>query len=93
MPIIKLIARSSFISILAALITACSSYDYSKKVAVLPLSVVHVNTPLEIPAGEARIYIQNGKAIAGRGGLDRFSTYCSFLMQDLHVPGEPVLTV
>ena len=93
MPIVKLITRASFISILMALIIACSSYDYSKKVAVLPLSVVHVNTPLEIPAGEARIYIQNGKAIARRSGLDRFSTYCSFLMQDLHVPGEPLLKV
>jgi hypothetical protein len=90
---IKSIIRVSQISVLAALITACSSYDFSKKVAVLPTSVVQVNQPLEIPVGEARIYIQNGKAIAKRGGLDRFSTYCSFLMQDLHVPGEPVLTV
>jgi hypothetical protein len=90
---IKSIIRVSQISVLAALITACSSYDFSKKLAVLPTSVVQVNQPLEIPVGEARIYIQNGKAIAKRGGLDRFSTYCSFLMQDLHVPGEPVLTV
>jgi len=93
MVIVKLTTRASFIIILAALITACSSYDYSKKIAVLPLSIVQVNTPLEIPAGEARIYIQNGEAIARRSGLDRFSTYCSFLMQDLHVPGEPVLII
>ncbi len=93
MPIVKLTTRASFICILAALITACSSYDFSKKIAVLPLSIVQVNTPLEIPAGEARIYIQNGEAIARRSGLDRFSTYCSFLMQDLHVPGEPALTI
>ena len=93
MPIVKLITRVSFIGILAALITACSSYDFSKKIAVLPLSVVQINIPLEIPTGEARIYIQNGEAIARRSGLDRFSTYCSFLMQDLHVPGESVLTI
>jgi len=93
MSILKLTTRASFISILAALITACSSYDFSSKIAVLPLSVVQINTPLEIPAGEARIYIQNGEAIASRSGLDRFSTYCSVLMQDLHVAGEPILTV
>ena len=90
---IKSIVRVSQISFLAALITACSSYDYSKMVAVLPTSVVQINQQLEIPVGEARIYIQNGEAIAKRGGLDRFSTYCSILMQDLHVPGEPVLTI
>ena len=93
MAIVKLITRASFIGILAALVTACSSYDFSKKIAVLPLSVVQINIPLEIPAGEARIYIQNGQAIASRSGLDRFSTYCSILMQDLHVAGEPLLTV
>ncbi len=90
---IKSIARVSQISVLAALITACSSYDYSKKVAILPTSVVQINQQLEIPVGEARIYIQYGEAIAKRGGLDKFSTYCSILMQDLHVPGEPVLTI
>jgi hypothetical protein len=93
MPIVKLTTRASLITILAAFIAACSNYDFSNKIAVLPLSVVHVNTPLEIPVGEARIYIQNGKAFARRSGLDSFFTYCSFLMQDLHVPGEPVLTV
>jgi len=93
MPTIKLFSRASLIAILAALIVSCSSHDFSNMLAVLPTSVVQVNTPLEIPSGEARIYIQNGKAIARRSGLDRFSTYCSFLMQDLHVPGEPALTV
>jgi hypothetical protein len=94
MPVVKLITRTSFIGVLAALIAACSgtSGNYSR-VAVLPLSIVQVNTQLEIPAGEARVYIQNGVAIAKRGGLDRFSTYCSMLMQDLHVLGEPLLTV
>jgi len=89
----KTIVRVAQTSVLAALITACSSYDYSKQVAVLPNSVVEINQQLEIPVGEARIYIQNGEAIAKRSGLDRFSTYCSILMQDLHVQGEPVLTV
>jgi len=84
---------ASFIAILMTLIGACSSYDFSNRIAVLPNSIVQINAPLEIPAGEARVYIQNGKAIARRGGLDSFSTYCSVLMQDLHVPGEPVLTV
>ena len=93
MPIVKLTTRASLITILAAFIAACSSYDFSNSVAVLPTSVVQINTPLEIPAGEARIYIQHGETIASRSGLDRFLTYCSVLMQDLHVPGEPVLTV
>jgi hypothetical protein len=93
MLVMKLITRTSFISVLVALITACASYDFSNKVAVLPGSVVQINMSLEIPEGEARVYIQDGKAIAKRSGLDRFLTYCSVLMQDLHVPGEPVLTV
>jgi hypothetical protein len=94
MHVVKLITRTSFIGVLVTLIGACAgSFDYSERVAVLPLSVVQINKPLEIPAGEARVYIQNGVAIAKRGGLDRFSTYCSVLMQDLHVPGEPLLTV
>ena len=94
MSVVKLITRTSFIGVLVALIAACSgtSGNYSR-VAVLPLSVVQINTQLEIPAGEARVYIQFGKLIAKRGGLDRFLTYCSVLMQDLHVPGEPLLTV
>jgi hypothetical protein len=94
MPVFKLITRTSFIGVLVTLIGACAgSFDYSESVAVLPLSVVQINQPLEIPDGEARIYIQHGKAIAKRGGLDRFLTYCSILMQNLHVPGEPLLTV
>ena len=93
MPTVKLVTCASLITCLAALTVACSSYDFSNRVAVLPTSVVQVNTPLEIPAGEARIYIQNGKAFASRSGLDRFFTYCSILMQDLHVLGEPLLTV
>jgi len=93
MPTVKLVTRASLISILAASIAACSNYDFSNKIAVLPLSVVEINMPLEIPVGEARIYIQNGTAIASRSDLDRFSTYCSVLMQDLQVPGEPVLAV
>ncbi len=94
MPVFKLITRTSFIGVLVTLIGACAgSYNYSERVAVLPLSVVQINQPLEIPDGEARVYIQFGKVIAKRGGLDRFLTYCSILMQDLHVPGEPLLTV
>jgi hypothetical protein len=94
MPVVKSITRTSFAGVLVALIAACAgTSSYSGRVAVLPLSIVQVNTQLEIPAGEARVYIQNGVAIAKRGGLDRFSTYCSVLMQDLHVPGEPLLTV
>ncbi len=94
MSVVKLITRTSFIGVLATLIGACAgSYNYSARVAVLPLSIVQINQPLEIPTGEARVYIQFGKVIAKRGGLDRFSTYCSVLMQDLHVPGEPLLTV
>jgi len=93
MPTVKSFHRASLITILTAFIAACSNYDFSNRIAVLPTAVVQVNTALEIPSGEARIYVQNGKAIARRSGLDRFSTYCSFLMQDLHVPGEPALTV
>ena len=89
----NLISRVSLISVLTALVTACANYDYSKMVPVLPLSIVQINIPLEIPNGEARVYIQNGNTFASRGKVDRFLPYCSVLMNILHEPGTPLLKV
>jgi hypothetical protein len=89
----NLCSRVSLISVLAALVTGCANYDYSKMVAVLPLSIVQINIPLEIPSGEARVYIQDGNTFVSRGKVDRFLTYCSVLMNVLHEPGTPLLKV
>ena len=89
----NLISRLGLISVLAALSTACANYNYSKSVPVLPLSIVQINIPLEIPNGEARVYIQNGEAFDSRGKVDRYLTYCSVLMNVLHEPGTPLLKV
>ena len=54
MPTVKSFHRASLITILTAFIAACSNYDFSNRIAVLPTAVVQVNTALEIPSGEAR---------------------------------------
>ena len=55
-------------------------------------SVVQVNQHYEIPNQKARVYIQDGNLIS-KHNLEKFNTYCSVLMQDLHKAGEPKLKV
>ncbi len=62
------------------------------KPSVSPAAIVQVNQQLEIPNGKARVYIQDGAVIAYRK-KDEWSTYCSLLMQQKHVSGEPKLSV
>jgi len=56
------------------------------------VSVVQINTMLEIPSSKARVYIQNGIQ-STKKDIDKWGTYCSVLMQKRHSKGEPLLTV
>jgi hypothetical protein len=69
-----------------------SSSRYAAKPSVNPASIVQINQHLEIPSQKARVYIQNGVETTMRN-IDKFSTYCSVLMQNVHSRGEPLLTV
>ena len=69
-----------------------SSSRYAAKPSVNPASIVQINRHLEIPSRKARVYIQNGVETTLRN-IDKFSTYCSVLMQNVHSSGEPLLTV
>jgi len=60
--------------------------------SVSPAAIVQVNQQLEIPNGKARVYIQDGAVITWRN-KDKWSTYCSVLMQQKHASGEPKLSV
>ena len=77
-----------------AFVSGCSvsSSSYAVQPSVNPTSIVQINQYFEIPSQKARVYIQNGVAIMKRN-IDKLSTYCSVLMQDLHKAGEPKLTV
>lgn len=60
--------------------------------SVSPAAIVQVNQQLEIPNRKARVYIQDG-AVTTYRKKDEWSTYCSLLMQQKHVSGEPKLSV
>jgi hypothetical protein len=60
--------------------------------SVDPGTLVQINTNFEIPGSKARVYIQNG-VHPGFKDLDKWHTFCSVLMQEKHVSGEPALTV
>ena len=66
--------------------------QYAIKPQVDLASVVQINHRFAIPNQKARVYIQNGVAITKRD-IDKWSTHCSVLMQDVHSAGEPKLTV
>ncbi len=60
--------------------------------SVSPAAIVQVNQQLEIPNGKSRVYIQDG-AVTTYRNIDKWSTYCSVLMQQKHASGEPKLSV
>ena len=60
--------------------------------SVSPAAIVQVNQQLEIPNRKARVYIQDG-AVTTYRKKDKWSTYCSLLMQQKHTSGEPKLSV
>ena len=89
---------SVFKAVLPALLLAgasgCASLStgYSRGPAVDPAAVVQVNRQLQIPSGRARVYLLDGKVLDG-DAPNTWDTYCSVLMQTVHEPGEPLVTV
>ncbi len=77
-----------------AFVSGCSvsSSNFATQSSANTTSAVRINQHFEIPNQKARVYIQNGNAIAKRS-IDKLTTYCSLLMQDLHTAGEPKLTI
>ena len=65
---------------------------YSHQPAVDPAAVVKINRKLQIPNGRARVYLHEGKLVGGDAPVT-WNTYCSLLMQTVHQPGSPLLTV
>jgi len=79
-------------SLVAGLILSSGCASLSSPSPVDQVSVVQINTQLEIPSGKARVFIQNGVQPTKKN-IDKWSTFCSVLMQKLHSKGEPPLTV
>jgi hypothetical protein len=79
---------------IAIIISGCGASLKNSMVrpSVSPTSIVQVNQRLEIPNSKARVYIQDGIKAALRE-IDKWSTYCSLRMKDLHIDGEPNLTI
>lgn len=79
-------------SLIAGLVLSSGCASLSSQSPIDQVSVVEINTQLEIPSGKARVYIQNGVQPTKKN-IDKWNTFCSVLMQKLHSNGEPLLTV
>lgn len=79
-------------SLVAGLILSSSCASLSSQSPIDTVSMVKVNTQLEIPSGKARVYIQNGVQPTKKD-IDKWSTFCSVLMQKLHSKGDPSVIV
>jgi len=79
-------------SLVAGLILSSGCASLSSPSPLDQVSVVQINTQLEIPSGKARVYIQNGVQPTKKD-IDKWSTFCSVLMQKLHSKGDPPVTV
>ena len=79
-------------SLVAGLILSSGCASLSSQSPVDQVSVVQINTQLQIPSRKARVYIQNGMQPTKKD-IDKWNTFCSVLMQKLHSTGEPLLTV
>ena len=77
-----------------ALASGCASLSsrYPTPPSVNTDFIVQINRLFEIPNKKARVYIQDGATTTMRD-IDKWSTYCSVLMQDLHKAGEPTMTL
>ena len=79
-------------SLIAGLVLSSGCASLSSQSPIDQVSVVQINTQLEIPSGKARVYIQNGVQPTKKI-IDKWSTFCSVLMQKLSSKGDPPVTV
>ena len=89
MGITNFILRTSLIT---GLVLSSGCVSLSSPSPIDQISVVQINTQLAIPSGKARVYIQNGVQ-PNKKDIDKWSTFCSVLMQKLHSKGDPPVTV
>ncbi|MEM7207228.1 MAG: hypothetical protein AAF434_05355 [Pseudomonadota bacterium] len=83
-----LIKRSFVVIALAGVLGACAnvtSGPYASAKSLVNASV-QINSDFAIPDNRARVYFQNGEKFT-RTPSDRWTTYCSVLVQDLQQPG------
>ena len=94
MPSINLIIRSIVTVTGIVLVSGCGVSFKNDPVQsrVTPALVVQINQKLDIPNGQARVYIQDGVKDALRD-IDKWNTYCSVRMKDRHTEGNPKLTI
>lgn len=90
----NLAVRSILTAASITIVCGCSvsSSQYAVQPSVNISAIVQINRQFEIPNEKARVYIQDGVENTMRN-IDKWSTYCSVLMQDLHRAGEPKLSV
>ena len=90
----KQIMRVSAGIVAAAVLGGCaagfSAYGFGPNVE--PASRVKINTSFDIPINRARVYFQGGQQVAW-GAIDRHTTYCSVLVQNVQYAGQPQQTV
>ena len=98
MCIIKSIFRTSLLATAVALVSGCAgtgggtSANTSSGPAVDPASIIQIHGSYNIPVNKARVYFQNGAEIA-QSEIDRWTTYCSMLVQNVQYSDQPQQTV
>jgi hypothetical protein len=91
---VKSIAHVILVATAAALSSGCAG-TYSKSSAnppVDPASTIKINGSFDIPVEKARVYLQNGAGVDQRD-IDRWTTYCSVLVQNVQYSDQPQQTV
>ena len=87
---IKSILRISLLATVVALVSSCAGTAPAPMVD--PASTIQVHGSYDIPVNKARVYFQNGAAIAQKN-LDRWAPYCSLMVQDLQSSDQPQQTI
>ena len=76
---------------LSGIIAGCASTSY-RTPSVAPGSVLEIRETLEVPYGNARVFIQGGRAIARRN-IDHWAVYCSVQTRPIREVGETQMKV
>ncbi len=95
MQTINMIIRTIMVVTGIAIASGCASLTENNpdRPSVNPASILQVNQNLEIPSGKSRVFFQDGAVVPLGKRIDKWSTYCSLLMQKKHASGEPNLIV
>ncbi len=91
---VKSIVHVIMVATAAALSSGCAS-TYSRNStgpSVDPASTIKINGSFDIPVNKARVYFQNGARVDWRD-IDRWTTYCSVLVQNVQYSDQPQQTV